>query len=162
MPKTQSLYAANTKVSVQASRLELEKILGKYGARSHGVETKPDFVAINFELCATRYRLEVPMPGFPNGYPIGACPDHPACSNRCRYYPAHVEQAKRERWRAIIMMVKSKLELSRLGVSSVEKEFMGSLLLPGRDETLATAFGRAMQRYHANGGGGPLMLGDGK
>lgn len=40
------------------------------------------------------------------------------------------EQACRERWRALILVLKAKLELIEIGASTVDREFLYDLMLP--------------------------------
>lgn len=65
------------------------------------------------------------------------------------------DQAMRERWRAVVLLVKAKLELVRIGISTVEKEFMADLILPN-GETVNVAL--AKQLHAALSGGSMPML----
>jgi hypothetical protein len=39
-------------------------------------------------------------------------------------------QLSRERWRAVLLLLKSKLEIVRIGLTTVEKEFLADMVLP--------------------------------
>lgn len=41
------------------------------------------------------------------------------------------DQARLQRMRALVLLVKAKLEAVGLGVASIESEFLGNLVLPG-------------------------------
>lgn len=41
------------------------------------------------------------------------------------------EQAVRQRWRALALVVKAKLEAVEAGISTVEREFLADITLPG-------------------------------
>jgi len=70
---------------------------------------------------------------------------------------AKCEQASRERWRQIVLLLKAKLELVRLGVSTVEKEFMADMVLPN-GETVNVALGREIAAALALGAMPTLSL----
>jgi hypothetical protein len=116
-------YAAGTTVPVERSRAELDKILAKHGATQRGIVQDDDVgrAAVMFVMAGSQYRLEVPLPLAPKFST-----------------PSKWEQACRERWRAVVLLVKAKLELARLGVSTVQREFMADLVLPN-GQTLHTA-----------------------
>lgn len=48
------------------------------------------------------------------------------------------EQACRQRWRALLLVIKAKLEATECGISSFESEFMANIVLP--DGTTAGDF----------------------
>lgn len=116
-------YAAGTTVPVERSKAELDRILAKHGATQRGIVQDDEAwrAAVMFVMKGAQYRLEVPLP---KGAEYQAIP--------------RWEQACRERWRAVVLLVKAKLELARLGVSTVEREFMADLVLPN-GQTLHTA-----------------------
>jgi len=110
-----SRYAEGTEVPVERSKAELDRILSKHGAGQRGI--LDDDVAgraiVMFALEGRQYRIDVPLPS----------------KKEFRAERQH-EQRVRERWRALILMVKAKLELCALGVSTVEREFLADLVLP--------------------------------
>lgn len=93
-----------------------------------------------FVMKSAQYRLEVPLPK-PKEYAT----------------PAKWEQSCRERWRAVVLLVKAKLELARLGVSTVEREFLADLVLPD-GQTLHTAMRGPIADALANGRMPRLLL----
>jgi hypothetical protein len=154
-------YAEGTTVSVEKSRAELDTLLGKHGAQQRGImsDEAQNRAIVGFVLHDRRYKLVIPLPA----------PTPPSKSEEPRawafwsdaqrkaYIQKEHEQACRARWRAIVMLVKAKLEVVRIGLSSVEKEFLADLLLPdGR-----TA-GETIESYVADvirgGSQGPLAL----
>lgn len=137
-------YAEGTSVSVEVSRVEVERILRRYGATNTGVVSDDDSgcVVLGFTVEGASYRITVPMPTVggervavakldrkPNGWG----PD-----KRGRYSQAaresilrkRVEQTSRERWRAVVLLLKAKIELVRLGVSTIDREFLANMVLP--------------------------------
>lgn len=127
-------YASGTTVPVEKSRSELDALLGKHGATSRGVMSNDaDGMAyVYFALKGDRYQLSIPLPKladfprkgeFPRGWVFW--PDARQAQWRYRSW----EQACRERWRAVVLLVKSKLEIVRIGMSSARHEFMADLVL---------------------------------
>jgi hypothetical protein len=119
-------YASRTKVSPEKSRAEIETILGKYGATQRAIacDDERGLAQIAFVVRTQKYRLDVPMPK-QDGTERQA-------------------QAARERWRAVVLLLKGKLELVRIGISTVEKEFMADLVLEN-GETMHVALATAIK-----------------
>ena len=126
-------YAENTSVSEEKTRAEIETILGRHGASHRAIATDEDahLAQIAFVIRGRRYRLDVPLPSLPVCEP-GKEPrgwwawDH---DRRQQWLRKQNEQERRARWRAVLLMLKAKLEWVRLGASSVEKEFLADMVL---------------------------------
>ena len=125
-------YAKGTGVSVERSRAELGTILARYGAKNYVVGSDDDagVAHIGFALEGHRVRLSIPLPKFD---------DFATHLDRVRRRTERstperqrkdFEQACRERWRAAVLMTKSKLELVQLGCSTFEREFLADVVLP--------------------------------
>lgn len=123
-------YAENTTVSVEKSRAEIDTLLGKHGASHRGIQVNEDLcmAQIAFVIQGRKYRLDVPLPKEDKRHP------------RKRY-----EQSCRSRWRAILLMLKAKLELVEIGVSSVEREFLADMVLAD-GQTMHLAVAEAIKR----------------
>jgi hypothetical protein len=136
-------YAKGTTVSPEKSRVELDKLLGKHGATARAIGTAPGWAVAHFELQGRKIRVRVPLPTdalFGPGWPEAERAKRKAAwatfggkepSPWPRNTRAWVEQAERQRWRAMILLVKAKLEAIEMGLSTVEREFLADLLLPG-------------------------------
>lgn len=100
-------------------------------------------VAIGFRRDNRMVRMMVPMPRkddkrFTNKTYAG----RPAHAQRPKAKAQELwEQACRERWRAVLLIVKAKMEAIDVGVSMFEREFLADILLPngGTVEELMTA-----------------------
>ncbi len=110
--------------------MELDALLKKHGAAQRAFmddDAKGEAVVM-FTLRERQFRLAIPLPKLDAFKRV--------CSRRSwkdatpeQQRKAH-EQACRERWRAVVLLVKAKLELIALGVSSAEREFLADLVLP--------------------------------
>lgn len=99
-------YAARTGVSSDKTMLEIKHTLNKYGATGFGYYEMGGQVGIVFEMNQRRVRLLLPLPMPPT------------------------EQEVRQRWRALLLIVKAKLEAIRLKATTFEQEFLVNFVLP--------------------------------
>lgn len=124
-------YAEHTSVPADRSRAEIDRVLSKYGASGFGyswerreVAINPvpvygpkteqrDFAAIVFQFKERRVRLDVPMP-----------------TAREAGTTQRAEAQTRQRWRALLLVIKAKLEAVESGIVSFDSEFLAQLVLP--------------------------------
>lgn len=122
-------YARDTNVTVASSRIELEELLSKYGADRFGYVTdETGAVRIAFRIGGRHVRLDVPMPDL-----MAREFTHTPATDKLRSYDSRqrvLDQAKRQRWRALVLVVKAKLEASEIGISTIEREFMADTVMP--------------------------------
>lgn len=126
-------YAEGTPIPVERTRAELKKLLMQAGAARRSFESDDEHgvCRVVFRLGGFIVRLMVPMPKLDDfaekrrrgRYGVVTSRATPEEQRR-----AH-EQACRERWRSLLLLVRAKLEAIRLGISSVEREFLPDLLL---------------------------------
>lgn len=122
-------YAASTTVTPERSRAELEGILRRYGATAFGYATTPLMAGVQFEAHGRRVRLTIPLPNRTDK----RFTQDPRYSYKARTPAAAqnaYEQACRQIWRALVLVVKAKLEAVDAGVASFEDEFLAYVLLP--------------------------------
>lgn len=114
------MYAKNTKVSEGKSKAEIERILMRYGASGFGYLTSGNKAMIEFMYNAKRIRFVLALPLKEESQSWG-------------YKSAEVrwEQACRQRWRAVALMVKAKLESMQSDITTFEEEFLAHVVLPG-------------------------------
>ncbi len=102
-----SKYAKDTKVPADRSRAEVEQILKRYGASHFGYATMPGVVMLAFESKGRRVRFKVPVPD-----------------------PEKNAQGHRQKWRAVVLAIKSKLESVESGIEQFDEAFMAQIVLP--------------------------------
>ncbi len=122
-------YASGTEVSAERSRAEIEKTLARYGASEFAYASNSGRAMIGFALAERKIRFLLPMPD-PNQKEFthshgGRHERHPEAAYR------HWEQATRQRWRALSLAVKAKLEAVQSGIATIDDEFMSYIVLPG-------------------------------
>lgn len=121
-----SQYASNTSVSVEKSKAEIEKCLQKYGASRFMSGWDQDQACIAFEFKGRLIRIVLPLPD------KSKFSMTPAKRNRRspeQQYAAW-EQACRQRWRALSLVIKAKLEAVESEIATFEDEFLAYTCLP--------------------------------
>ncbi len=120
-------YAKDTTVSVERSQVELERTLARFGATGfmRGWDNKENVAMLVFEIHQRRVKLIIPMPT-----PDDVSRRADGSSRPVQHRKGVLEQATRQRWRALILIVKAKLEAVESGISTIEEEFMANILLP--------------------------------
>ncbi len=108
-------FAENTTVPVDRSRLEIESLLRRHGAAGIATSWDKDRYTLLFDLRKHRVRFDVPAP------------DAKTYRDTKRW---HAEE--RRRWRALLLIVKAKLELVASGDTDFEAEFLAHLVIGGQ------------------------------
>jgi len=153
-------FAENTSVSVEKSRSELETMLMRAGATQRAVlsDDEKGTATVVFKIDGRHVRLTIPLPKlapFMTESEIGKRrPWGTPEARRGRW-----EQACRARWRAMVLLVKAKLEAIEIGLSTFEREFLPDIFLAdGR--TVHEALVEDLERHYLDGST-PLRLGPG-
>lgn len=126
-----SRYASNTTVSSQASRQEIERILERYGADQFMYGWQENSAVVAFRAHGRRIRFILPLPDknekrFTHFKRGGYWTPRTSADAIQKEY----EQAIRQRWRALALVIKAKLEAVESGISEFEDEFLANIMLP--------------------------------
>lgn len=123
-----SKYAADTSVSSEQSRAEIERTLQKYGADQFMYGWDGDRAIVGFRMEGRHIRFVLAMPDR-NADEFWFTPTR---RNKRSESQAHKEweQATRQRWRALALVIKAKLEAVESGITEFEDEFLAHILLP--------------------------------
>jgi hypothetical protein len=120
-------YAKNTTVGVDRSRMELERVLHRYGASEFGYRRTDDRAVVAFRVRGRDVRIELALPG-PKDLPTSG-----RGRKRTPIATARdLEKAHRQRWRALLLVVKAKLEAVESGISTFEQEWLAYIVVDGR------------------------------
>jgi len=119
-------YAANTNVSSELSRLEIEKTLLRYGADNFAYAMTAGKALIGFTMYEKQIKFVLPLPKKDE---FRLTPTGRERTENSQYEAW--EQACRQRWRALNLVIKAKLEAVECGISVFEDEFMANIVLPG-------------------------------
>lgn len=99
-------YAETTRVPVARSRAEIERTLARYGADAFGYGSEGRCRLVTFRAGGRHVRIDIVLPE--------------GCT----------EQQERQKWRALLLTIKAKLEAVESGIATFEEEFMAYVLLP--------------------------------
>jgi hypothetical protein len=121
-------YAETTSVAAEKSRAEIEGTLARYGADQFMYGWDAENAVIAFRMNARQVRSILPMPDKSDrefthtpGKGLARRPE-----DALRAW----EQATRQRWRALALVVKAKLEAVEAGITEFEDEFLAHIVLP--------------------------------
>jgi hypothetical protein len=113
-------YAQNTVVSVERSRAEVEGMIVRYGADSFGVMSNAKKTTIVFKCKNRTIRFEMPMPVPPAAVEKWGKDRELSDAQKDEY----VSDENRRRWRALLLVIKAKLESVESGIATFEDEFL--------------------------------------
>lgn len=121
-------FAASTSVSSEKSRAEIERILQRYGATGFLYGWDADQAVLGFVVADRQVKFILPMPDR-NAREFWRTP-----SKGLHRTPAQAaeafDQAVRQRWRALALVIKAKLEAVESGITTFEDEFLAHIVLP--------------------------------
>lgn len=120
-------YARNTSVSPEKSRGEIERTLQRYGCHAFGYAWEGNAAMIAFKAHDKQVRFILPMPD-PDDDEFALTPTGMVRSPSAR--EKEYEQAIRQKWRALALAIKAKLEAVESGIVSFEDEFLAHFVLP--------------------------------
>jgi hypothetical protein len=119
-------YAAQTGVPVDRSKSEIESVLRRYGASKFAHGWDHDKAVVMFHAHGRMIRFTLPLPDRKE-YSTTA-------TGRARKNPKATEQAWeqacRQRWRALALVIKAKLEAVESKIAEFESEFLAYVVLP--------------------------------
>jgi hypothetical protein len=107
--RRQKLYAAHTKVPVDRTKVEIERTVTRYGAKEFVCGTKVGKAVVMFEAHDRRLRFDMPLPAGES---------------------EKEEQAKRQKWRALLLTIKAKLESVESKIETFEEAFLAHIVMP--------------------------------
>lgn len=124
-------YASKTMVSAERSRAEIEATLRRYGATqfAYGWDQADgrEYALIGFMMHSRKIRFRLPMP-------LREDPVIRLTPTRMLRTEAAAEKEYqrivRQRWRALLLVIKAKLEAVESGIVTFEDEWLAHTLLP--------------------------------
>lgn len=102
-------FASKTKVGVDQTRTEIERTLARYGANKFAYFTEAGRAIILFEAHERRIRFDLPVPEGESEKDA---------------------QARRQKWRALLLCIKAKLESVESKIESFEEAFLAHVVMP--------------------------------
>jgi hypothetical protein len=102
-------FAANTSVPVERTRQEIEAVLQRYGASAFGFMTSGNRSIIAFEAKGRKIKISMT---------VASEADDKSGKQR------------RQKWRALLLVIKAKLESVDSGIETLEEAFYANIVLP--------------------------------
>lgn len=125
-------YAEGTDVPVSKTRGEIEALLTKHGAAQilSGIDHQRRSGFVGFTMAGRQFRI--PLLSRQDG------------RNR------NPDQIEREQWRALLLLIKGKLEYIAAGMTTAETEFLAHVVLPG-GSTVGTEIAPRLAEVYGTG-----------
>lgn len=125
-----SQYASNTSVSVEKSIAEIKRTIDRYGADqfAYAEDSGRALASVQFSAHDRHVRFVLKLPNR-NSVEFTETPTGKARADAAAL--KEWEQACRQRWRALALCIKAKLEAVAAEISEFEDEFMAHIVLPG-------------------------------
>ena len=149
-------FAADTSVPVDKSKAEIEHTLTRYGASNfvYGWDANRAMVGFTMQNRQIRFILQLPDKASKE---IALTPGRKRQRSQADVERAW-EQACRQRWRALNLVIKAKLESVASGIAMFDDEFMAHIVLPGGSgQTFGEWAKPQIVRAYATGKAPPLL-----
>jgi len=147
-------YAQHTMVSSEKSKAEIERLLTRYGATSFASGWQNDQAVIQFHMKERRIKFVLPLPS-----KIAKEFTHSKRGLRDEGMVYNLwEKATRQRWRALALVVKAKLEAVETNITDFETEFLAHIVLAD-GKTVAEHALPAIAQSYKSGKITPLLPG---
>lgn len=140
-------YAEGTEVSADRSRSEIERTLQRYGASGFMYGWDPARAVLGFVAGERQVRFVLPMPDRDDEqFTLTPTGRERSPKNAADAY----DQAVRQRWRALALVIKAKLEAVAAGIVTFDEEFLAHLVLPS-GETVGQSVVPSVAQAYATG-----------
>jgi len=142
-------FAENTSVPVEKSRAEIERLLSRHKCTKFmaGVDHEAHRATVQFQAHNRIVKFEISLPD-------PADKKYVRDRNGWQRSPAGVqklvEQEQRTRWRALLLVIKAKLESVESNIATFEDEFLAHTLLPNQ-QTVAQYIGPQVAQMYETG-----------
>jgi len=119
-------YAEKTSVSTEKSRAEIERTLLRYGADQFMYGWDQEKAIVGFRMSGRQIKFLLPMPDKDKFKRTEKNRQLRTLEQQHKAW----EQACRQKWRALSLVIKAKLEAVEAGIAIFEDEFMANIVLP--------------------------------
>jgi hypothetical protein len=158
--ETAGKFAQGTVVPAEKSQAELERTLARYGASAflRGWSEDRSVAQVMFEVRGRRVRFTIVIPDRSDKRFTHDRTGHVKSPAAMR---AAYEAEIRRLWRALLLVIKAKLEAAESGIISFEEEFLPHIVLAdGR--TVAETLGPDIEQLYVTGQVPALLPGTGE
>jgi hypothetical protein len=146
-------FAENTSVSVEKSRAEIERLIVRYGATSTAFMNAAGRALIMFEAKNRKVLFELPLPDQEEKrFLFDGRGSRRSADKKIEAW----EQACRQRWRALALVIKAKLEAVDSGITTFEDEFLAHITMPD-GQTVGAHVKPTIEQWYSGGAMQPLL-----
>jgi len=117
-------YAHTTKVPVNQTKGDIEKLVKQHGATAFGILENVGQVQVVFAMNGRNILFKVAEP--------------------------EIEQERRARWRCLLLSIKSKLESAKVGIETFEEAFLAHTVMPNGQTVGQVTLPKIEQQYAGN------------
>jgi hypothetical protein len=152
-------YASDTGVPAEKSRAEIERLIVRYGATATAFMTAADHAIVVFECHQRRVMFRLPLPHRDDKEFTHRQANQYRNTSRPRSLSEAAsvwEQACRQRWRALALVIKAKLEAVESGITTFEDEFLSHIVMPD-GQTVGDAVRPRLKAMYETGTMQPLL-----
>lgn len=123
-------YASGTSVSAERTKAEIETTLRRYGATQFvsGWDSSKDRAYVGFHVAERSMKFILTLPN-DNDESVRLTPKGKRRNDVDAY--RYWEQAVKQKWRALLLVIKAKLESVEGGIETIEQAFLPQIVLPG-------------------------------
>jgi hypothetical protein len=146
-------YAEGTEVSVDRSQTELRTVLRKYGADGLAIAEMSARALVEFMANDRRIRFSINMP---TGEERALRVTKGGVTRTSAQLKNAIAAEERRRWRALVFVVKAKLEAVESGIVTFEDEFLAQTVLPD-NTTVGESIQPGIERAYVEGHVRPLL-----
>jgi hypothetical protein len=148
-----AVYAAQTEVAVHRSKQAIEALLLQHGAKAYTTGWNETHDTLQFRLFESVVRFTLPRPSLKDRRYTH---DKRGWLRSNQGRDRAMQQADRQRWRALYLVIRAKIEAVESGIAVFEQEFLAFIVLPN-DLTIGDVL---VPQIHA--GTLSRLLGDGR
>ena len=151
-------YAETTSVPIDRTRAEIERLLTKFACTQYiiGSDIEQRTAMVQFKAKNRIIRFLIPLPD-PKDKKYTQNPRSPLFRRADSVIRTIVEQAERQRWRALYLVIKAKLESVESNIASFDEEFLAHIVLPN-DRTVASVVLPLVERSYESGRVAGLLM----
>lgn len=121
-------YACGTAVSAERTKAEIEQTLRRYGATqfASGWDSGDNRAYVGFHVAERAMKFVLSLPDLNDSRTT----EKGRSRSEGDAY-RHWEQAVKQKWRALLLVIKAKLESVDGGIETIEQAFLPQIVLPG-------------------------------
>lgn len=125
---TPGRYAAETDVAVSKSKAQIEALLIQHGAKDYASGWSETHDRLQFTMRERTIRFALPRPDRADRW---ISHDRNGRARTAATIDRVIEQLDRQRWRALYLVIRAKIEAVEAGIAVFEQEFLAFIVGPG-------------------------------